>query len=774
VASRERLRRSGGTGLSRTGSPPSEITLVKTLAVAMLAIACTASTAWSQDTTGAYVNEAAREMVRLARQHRSTVDRRIQRYQTTARERFTVALSAGIADKLLYRRETATRIDWRREGPVRFDVLGIRDFAPVANAKPVVPKDISADMLNLAFDPSNADVLIRIDTTEISHPLNPGSEKAYRFEAGDTTVIALPDGRTVRLHELRVMPRYRSPILFSGSLWLEAQSHAIVQAYIRPGRAIDGDTDVSVSASSSSDSTGARKENTLLRIMIQQAMGVMKPLRLDVDFIAIDYGLWDLEYWLPRTVIARGVAQVSRFRVPITYERSYADYDVTGNAAVAFAPRPDSTVECRARVRFVLPEDSMAVDTVRQTRTDSEMARRDSLRAARGEVQACVIEYVVSAPPDSILLTSPDLPTNVYGDDFELVAGHELDAIISRVRMLESPSWRMGRSVVQWGLNGPGLFRYNRVEGASFGARLIFDAGFAMVRPEIRYGFADEQVRGELMLERAGDPIDWQLAAYRRLRSASMASRAHSLASSFGALLFGIDDEDYFDARGFELTLRPSATRTQWFAAQIYAERQNPVERNTTFSVSEWFGDGFDENMVADSADQFGARVTLRTGVGRLGHTPRLDAELTLGGETGDYTFTRNDLMVRLEAPIAGPLSAAVEGAVGTIEGDSVPAQALWRLDSGTMLRGYPRGSAVGERYWRTRTELSYGLSYARFSVFSDVAWAGPRTRFDSDGVLSAYGVGVRAFNDMLRLDVARGMTEPGGWRLHVRLNPRL
>ena len=754
----------------------------------MLVVACTASPAWSQDASDAYLDEAAREMVRLAREHRSTVDRRIQRYQTTARERFTVALSAGIADKLMYRHEVATRIDWRREGPVRFDVLGFREFAPIESTKGVVPQDLSGDMLNLAFDPSNPDVLIRIDTTEISHPLNPGSEKAYRFESGDTTVIELPDGRKVRLRELRVMPRHRSPVLFSGSLWLEAESHAIVQAYIRPGRAIDGDTDLSVSVASSSDSTSSistasgdstrsRNENRLLRIMIQQVMGMMKPLRLDVDFIAIDYGLWDLEWWLPRVMIARGVAQVGRFRVPITYERVYSDYEVEGDLTVALAPRADSIIECRPRVRYVLPEDSTIADTERQARRDSVLARDDSARAGRTQQQPCSREVVISAPADSILLTSPDLPTNMYGDEFELVADQELEAIVARVRRLQNPPWRIGRMAVQWGLSGPGLFRYNRVEGASFGARLVFDAGLVMMRPELRFGTADQQLRGDLALEHVGDAIDWQLAGYRRLRSAVMASRAHSMSASLGALFFGRDDEEYFDARGAELTLRPHTTRNQWFTAQLYAEQQRAVEPHTNFSVANLLGADRNPggNIVADRADQLGARVTLRGGIGRLPVRPRLEAELSLGGETGDFRFVRPELTLRAETPLPGPFTAALEAAAGTIEGDSIPVQALWRLDGTTMLRGYPRGSTVGERYWRTRAEIGREIPWSlKLFVFGDAAWAGPRTRFDSDGVRTSLGIGFSQFNDLIRADFAYGLRDPGGFRVHVRVNPRM
>src|SRR5690606_9841154 len=99
----------------------------------------------------------------------------------------------------------------------------------------------SAELLTLAFDPGDPQMLLRVDTTAIRHPLAEGGEAHYRFASGDTTVIRLPDGRTVRLRELRILPRRRDPQLIRGSFWLDAETHAVVQAYFRLARAFDAD-----------------------------------------------------------------------------------------------------------------------------------------------------------------------------------------------------------------------------------------------------------------------------------------------------------------------------------------------------------------------------------------------------------------------------------------------------------------------------------------------------------------------------------------------------
>jgi hypothetical protein len=187
----------------------------------LAAATCAPCGAGAQEPADAYVNDDARTLVRLARLRRNTVDRRIEAYGTTARERFSVGLHAGIGEKLVYRRETVTRIDWQRDGPVALDVLAMREVSPLFDAEPEVPLDMSAELLRLAFDPVESEMLLRFDTTGIRHPLTEGSEAQYRFEAGDTTVIRLPDGRAVRLRELRFIPRRRDPHLIHGSFWLE-------------------------------------------------------------------------------------------------------------------------------------------------------------------------------------------------------------------------------------------------------------------------------------------------------------------------------------------------------------------------------------------------------------------------------------------------------------------------------------------------------------------------------------------------------------------------
>lgn len=54
-------------------------------------------------------------------------------------------------------------------------------------------------------------------------------------------------------------------------------------------------------------------------LVTNQAVYVMQSMRAEAEFIAIEYGLGDLESWLPRHLAAKRYIQVNR----LSYERTY-------------------------------------------------------------------------------------------------------------------------------------------------------------------------------------------------------------------------------------------------------------------------------------------------------------------------------------------------------------------------------------------------------------------------------------------------------------------
>src|SRR5688500_16672739 len=88
--------------------------------------------AWPETPAGAQVpaDAEARELLRLARARHNTIDRRLAGYETVVRERNSVHARLLMLDRLVFRRESATHIDWQRDGPLHLNVLGAREAAP--------------------------------------------------------------------------------------------------------------------------------------------------------------------------------------------------------------------------------------------------------------------------------------------------------------------------------------------------------------------------------------------------------------------------------------------------------------------------------------------------------------------------------------------------------------------------------------------------------------------------------------------------------------------
>jgi len=742
-----------------------------------------AAPAAGQVAQDAYVDAAARELVRLARARRETVDARILGYQATVRERHSIRAQAAVLEKLLYRRESVTRVAWERDGPTRMELLGARVLMPVAGVGERAPAEPGAFLRGLRWDPADPETLLLFDSTVVRHPLVAGSEADYRFASGDTAVIVLPGGTRVRVRELRILPRRPEPQLIAGSFWLEAETHALVQAYFRLAAPYDADLDASdlpaLAHFIGITTDDGDPDDEGERVVIP---GFLRPIRADLDFIALEYGLWDLTWWLPRRLAWRGAVRVVAATFPAAYERTYEDYTVRGDTTASFVPRPDSLPRgCRPVVRFVRSlETGAPADTARQARADSAVARRQR-QVEAGHVPAvppCPQELVVAAPSDSVLLASPELPADPYAGDLSLLSAADLEAIVARMADVPRAPCCPGLRF-QVGPTGNGLVRYNRVEGLSLGARVLYDFGRARLSAEARWAFAEEAIRGDVRFAAGSAGPRLEVGAYRRLELARATTGMPQATSFLGALLLGRDERDYFDATGAEVVLRPRASGSQWFDLRLYAERQRGVARHAEFSVAHLVdGDrDFRENAPADAADQLGARLRLRGVWGADPERVRLSGEVTIGGQVGDFDLLRPEALVRFSAPLGAALSVGVEGAAGTVLGERTPLQALWQLGGAATLRGYAPGALLGQEYARGRAEVGWGAPALRTVLFGDAAWTGGERRFGPDdaplgpdGALYSAGVGLSQMDGLVRVDLARGLGSGGRWRLHVQM----
>jgi len=317
------------------------------------------------------------------------------------------------------------------------------------------------------------------------------------------------------------------------------------------------------------------------------------------------------------------------------------------------------------------------------------------------------------------------------------------------------------------------MVRYNRVEGLSVGVRQSGDFGPIAADGTLRIATATGEPDVEIGVRRETAERRLRLAAYRRLAAANPDERPLGIGNSLSALLWGRDNGDYFRATGVELRGAPPRSVRQWLEWRLFAEHQGAVATETDATLRGVFSDfAFRPNIRADRADQFGAAFTLRPWADRDVLGIRWGAALGVDAEAGTFRFARPSLTLRGATEI-GRLAAALEGAAGTSFGD-VPVQSLWRLGGSASLRGYDGSSAVGTAFWRGRGELGMGSGAFRYAVFSDVGWAGARNDISFDRPLWSVGAGASVLDGLIRLDLARALREPKGWRLELYMDAAL
>ena len=720
--------------------------LILTIAILL----ATADSLWAQ-ASNAYLDSTARVLVEKARARRQIADVSVERYQALTKERISMGLRGIRRDRLMYRREVAGRVEWTREGEGRIEILGAREMVPVAMKGVKLPDDLISFMPHLAFDPADNRMLLGWDDDGfVRHPLAPDAETHYRYRTGSTTTIQLQDGRTIRLVELEIIPRIADPHLISGSFWLDAETHGVVQAAFKLARNIDILRDLDDEDDADDD----------------DIPGFLRNITADLDYVTIDYGLYELRWWMPRLIAFEGGVRVGPFRMPLLYERSYSQYEIEGVEHAVAIPM----------------EEMMRRDSVReaqQERCEGKMSVSVNVGSGKPEGNdttpkrvlqgTCGRWHVVMSADTNALMTSELLPGNAFSDDEELLTEADLKQLKDRLEGMAGIPAMMGPPELQYSIFDPGMLRYNRVEGLSGGASASADFGKYIISGNARIGVADREPNFELEVEKPGEGMTLSLGAYRRLNGTDPLRNPFTIGNSLASLLFGRDEADFYRTLGVELRGVPAGVTGGWYAWRLYAQRERAADVETQFSVRHLFdGDySFRPNIIADDNDAFGGEVWLRLSRGLNPTGFRFGAELYGHGSAGDFQFGRSALTLRFGIPLPGPFDMATEYAGGWSV-DSIPLQHLWYLGGSASLRGYDAGVMIGESFWRGRVEIGYGLPAVRLVGFSDVGWAGPRVDFAQAKPLLSVGAGVSMLDGILRLDLARGLREPKGWTLSL------
>jgi hypothetical protein len=708
----------------------------------MLAVVALLLAIQSPSDSTAYLDAGARDLVRRARERRTSSEDAITDYHARVQERISVGLRALRRDRTFYQREMAARLAWHRDGPDTVAMLGAREAIPVVYGGVRLPEDLESDAPDLGFEPGRGRMSVGIGDSEFVYdPLAPGSESRYRFQSGDTTTITLQDGRTIRLLELRIIPRRDDFHLLTGSFWLEDEHAALVRAVFRPARPWDMERDLG-----QEDAKDAK-----------DIPGFLKPIRAEVRYITVEYALIEGKWWLPRLIAVDAVATAGTFlTTPLKYERVYTDFDVvTGPPR---APRPDAGAAADSAA------DSAVADT---TPADSAAIAACQGRAACRCTRRRCRSVVVVVPDDTAsLLVSPTLPKS-FDDAGPFFSSGEARDLGRAVGVLPQTPWHAHAPSLSLGPGGAGLLRYNRIEGLSVGARLGLDFGRLTSDVTARVGVSDGWPNLELGLGHEAPDVSLRLAAYRRLAAANPDARPLGIGNSLGALVLGRDDGVYFRSWGGELSLRPAATAAHTYDWRLFAEWQRPADKETDLSLPHLLHDRhlFRPNIVASAAREFGASLVLRgaRGVSTRGIT--IGAELGMALSLGTYDFARASLTTRLTTPLPRRLLGAVELAAGATSGPAPP-QSLWYLGGPASLRGYPGGAIAGPDFWRARVEVANASPAVRVAAFADAGWAGAGPALARGRPLVAAGVGASFLDGVLRVDLARALVDPKGWRM--------
>ncbi|HEY4304260.1 MAG TPA: BamA/TamA family outer membrane protein [Gemmatimonadaceae bacterium] len=754
----------------------------------------------AQLAASAFKDATAKSTLLAARVARIQQDSALMAYDAMAYQR----ISAGMGftkigrDRLIFRHESAARVQWQRDVGIWVDVKGARSAIPMINndeARKEMRDDIGNDPDMAAAIPyypgyeplwaGGGVVRAQVDETEIVNPIADGAEAYYTYQTGDSVSLRLPDGKAIQLREVAVRPRKPAWNLVVGSLWFDSHSGQLVRAAYRLSIPIDV-----WAVATSEDPKSMDDVPVWVKPMIT-------PMKAEVTAIAIEYGLHEGRFWLPRLRMAEGSAQVSFMHVPFKMEESFKYASVNGKDTLptinfgALDPKnsPPDSLDAEGRREW---RDSVRKATRARTRAENDSVK-NGLKTRTPRVRVCdttdvrvstmhrydqSLKMAVRVPCDTTLLEhSSELPASIYDPGEELFGAKELAALKSEALSMSAQApfqFRLNALPAPTLAYGPSMMRYNRVEGLSFGgsAEEQLGGGYSALAVG-RFGLADREPNLELTFTRTNLSQAIHVSGYNHLVSASDWGRPLSFGSSFSALMFGRDEGFYYRSTGAEIggSSDPSfggGTHVEW---RGFVEQERNAQVNTDFALS---GGNFPANLVAQRAtyEGFGTRVIDSYGLDPNGL--RLFSDLRLEVAHGDSLYGRAALDLTASHGLGSRLAGALTVAGGSSVG-GVPAQRLWYLGGSQTIRGQsPDTAQSGNAFWMSRLEIGASNAGVRPSVFTDIGWVGDRAKMSQIGrPMSGVGAGVSFLDGLFRFDVARGLYPRKQFRVDLYLESK-
>ena len=744
----------------------------------------------------AFKDQTAKLTLLRARAARLTQDSSLVAYDAMAYQRISAGLGFSRIgrDRLLFRHESAARIQWQRGVGVWMEARGSRTAIPVApqEAHDEIRGEMNDPDMNasIPYFPGYEPLWIgsdmarsQVDETELVHPIAEGAEAYYTYQTGDSISFKLPNKTVIQLRELKVRPREPKWNLAVGSLWFDTNSGQLVRAAYRLAIPMD------IWAVATEDDPKSMDD---VPVWVKP---MITPMKAEVTAIAVEYGLHEGRFWLPRLRLAEGSAQVSFMHVPFKMEESFKYASVNGKdslPAIKIAqgpPRarmPDSltdeqqqewrdSVRAASRARVRAANDSIRRGLKTATRRVSQCDTSDVQISTRTRYDS-TLPIAIKVPCDaSKLENSPDLPASIYDPGEELFGTKDLDALKAEALSLSA------QAPLQFNLSllppptisfGPSLMRYNRIEGFSAGASAEQQLGGGYSVTALgRLGFADLEPNVELTATRTNLTKSVSFSGYNHLVSASDWGHPLSFGSSFSALMFGRDEGFYYRASGAELTTSRDTpfggARVEWRA---FVEQQRTAAVKTNFALN---GSDFPANLQARRGTYagLGARITHDYGLDPRGL--RILSDLRFEAASGDSLYGRGALDLTAShgfGRLAGSLTLAGGSSVG-----GLPAQRRWYLGGSQTVRGQsPDTAQSGNAFWLTRAEIGSNDASVRPAVFADLGWVGDRRKMAEVGrPMSGVGAGVSFLDGLFRFDVARGVYPRKQYRADLYLEAK-
>ena len=360
--------------------------------------------------------------------------------------------------------------------------------------------------------------------------------------------------------------------------------------------------------------------------------------------------------------------------------------------------------------------------------------------------------------------------------------GEDVERLRGRVRSLVSPSHLLGTAGFRaYVPRASDILRARRAEGVLVGGGGAYATGSWQLDGWLGWAFGAERPEVEGTASREAGPGRIEFRAFaNRLADVGPWDVAAGPVSTAGLATAGEDYTDPYFEDGAAALYRLDFDGAEARLGLSWREQESA----SLVGKALWDASTRPVRPIAE-----GRLVALETGA-RLGPESsaypgarlRLDVEAGLEGP-GDFGYTRWLLQAEWRRHASGdPWGWGLEGVAGAATG-ALPPQRLFLLGGRGSLPGHRFRTWGGDRFALARGELSRDVvsPWARLRVGSSAGWVGVedagRDAARLFGVTATSGpeasasVGLGLLYDVLRLDLARGLTG-GEWALLFSVDP--